>query len=248
MKLSQALSVARHTFAAPFGPFCVVCDKALLRHEQYLCTTCVATLPRATRLLSPAAAPRNLVDATSNAVAPPGILASWYVYNPLAPQAEIIRTAKYRGLHRLAHHMGRLFARELQLMPRAADCTIGLDELDVLLPVPMHWLKYLGRGYNQADHIAAGIAEVLRLPLGDNIVAVRPHNTQTRKNRRQRMAGLKGSIAVGHPGELDGLNIALVDDLVTTGATIRECVQAIGYSGARPATVSVLTLGATIES
>lgn len=218
--------------AAP--DLCPVCGSELLEGEYGICLQCLMALPRC---LTGCRQP--LTEFLSNGVAPEGIAASWFRYDPLSSMADVIRKAKYDDRPALIYSLGRQFARELMATPLPG---MPLGDVDVLLPVPMHWRKRMKRGYNQSEEVARGISRESGIPVGDNLVAVAPHGTQTRRTAADRRANMEGKIAVEAPAELDGLNIAIVDDIVTTGATIVECVRAISRSGARPATIGVLSL------
>ena len=131
----------------------------------------------------------------------------------------------------------RMYCREL-----AADGLAG--RFDVLLPVPLHRDKLLKRGYNQSLEIARGLAAELGCDVGDNLVALRPHSTQTSRSGYERFANVSGTFGLKMPGELEGLRVAVVDDVVTTGSTIHDCIAAIARQST-PASVSILTIGVT---
>ena len=99
----------------------------------------------------------------------------------------------------------------------------------------------------QADGAPAladvGISAATGIPVGDNLHAVRRHSTQTRRSADERRLNVQGTIAVRHPRELDGLHVAVVDDVITTGATMTNALRAI-TAAASPRALSVLALGA----
>ena len=215
---------------------CPACGHAMLEGEEAMCSACRIALPR----LGPAdIVAGTLADALSNAPAPPGFTAIWFRYDPTGPFARLVRDAKYADRPALARKLGREFAREL-----ISDRGDTLAAVDLLLPVPMHWQKQLRRGYNQSVEIAAGIADVTGIPIGDNLVAVAPHATQTHRSSRARLSNVRGTIACEAPHELHDLDICLVDDIVTTGATIGECIMALRRATAQPASIGAITLGA----
>ncbi len=218
------------SFVAP--PRCIVCGAAIDSPSQLLCLPCLGALPRAMLHRMPSNPVRDILD---NAVAPPLLTAAWMNYRHDSPYAHIVRKAKYSSRPSLSRYAARLFATEL-----AADSPEFAD-IDVLLPVPMHWRKNLGRGFNQAEFVAKGIADVGRSAVADNLIAVRPHATQTHRSRSERLQNLSGTMKLIAPHELEGLNIAIVDDVITTGATLTECVAAIS-AAARPASISAISL------
>lgn len=229
---------------------CPACGRTLLRGERCMCLSCFASLPR-TGFSGNASPLRRFVD---NGIAEPGFCASWFFYNPTSPSADIIRKAKYADRPALARGLGRMFASELiaavhdepEDFDDDAPATMLFSDVDVLLPVPMHWRKLLKRGYNQSRQVALGLADVGKMPVGDNLVAASAHSTQTRKGNAARHENIAGTIILENPHELDGLHIAIVDDIITSGATAAECVRAISTSGARPASIGVISLGLTV--
>ena len=171
-----------------------------------MCTACLLALPRLAYI--PGVVPA-LHQALSNGPALPGLEAVWFRYDPAGDFARLVRSAKYENRPRQGRLMGRAFAREL-----LADTAVALDSVDVLLPVPMHWVKQIGRGYNQSREIARGISDISGIPVGDNLVAVEAHRTQTKRSRRSRLVNVQGTIECVRPDELAGLDICLVDDIV----------------------------------
>ncbi len=214
---------------------CCCCGRRLHDDEAAICTVCNLALPRAGIRSG-----RNsrIASILSNAVAPTGVTAAWFHYDPASPYADIIRKAKYADRPLLAREAGRTFAKEL-----VSDMPGIIDDIDVLLPVPMHISKQIRRGYNQSIEIAQGISEVTGIPVGDNLVARRSHATQTRRTLEARRKNISGIFECRQPEELAGLDIVLVDDVITSGATISECALAIGRSGARPDSIGALALG-----
>lgn len=218
-------------------PTCVVCGDELTAGERLMCITCLGTLPRTARPTLPV----RYADVFANGVAPQGITEAWFDYRPGSEAARMIIEAKYHDRPAVAREAGRVFGRELLRH-------YGSLPADVLLPVPMYWRKRMSRGYNQSEEIARGLSEVTGIAVGDNLRAVKAHNTQTHKSDSERRQNVKGTVAVDHPEELEGLRIAIVDDIVTTGSTISECVAAISLSGARPESIGMITLGATVKT
>lgn len=218
-----------------FPRLCPVCGCSLVRGETLMCLSCLAALPRTRMHLRP----DNSITAR---LTRPGLrlelAAAWMDYSRHSPYAAVIRDAKYAGMPRIAREAGRLFAREM-----LADAVPALADIDVLLPVPMHWTRLLRRGYNQSREIALGISAATGIPVGDNLHALRGHATQTRRSVEERMRNVGGIIAVRRPAELLGLHVAVVDDVITSGATLADALHAL-RAQAQPRAMSVLTIGA----
>jgi len=125
----------------------------------------------------------------------------------------LIHDTKYNRRPIVGRKLARIHARELVKSG-------FFDDIDLLIPIPLHFTKLWRRGYNQSYEIARGLSDVTGLPIGDNLIATRPHPTQTHKNASQRRANSIGTFRVKHPDELESLHILVVDDVITTGSTI----------------------------
>ena len=216
---------------------CPACGCAMDSSEEAICGACLLALHRA----GIAVPGSKLMDTIANGPAPAGIAASWLRYRHDSPEARLIQSIKYRGRPRLGRELGRIFGQELAARS-LPEGMLKPAAIDVLIPVPLHWTKRLRRGFNQSEWIAAGIAEALGCGVATCLRAIRSHSTQTHKNDRDRASNVLGIFAVDKDAKLDGLNITIVDDVITTGATVREAILTIGRAGGRPATVSVLSL------
>lgn len=233
-KISVLWSMLRRSaFDWIFPRTCLVCGCSLTAGENLMCVGCMADLPRTSLHRLEFNTLHQRIGGNSEI----DIAAGWFYYYSDSPYARLIREAKYHDRPEVARKLGYLYGREL-----AADGLAG--RFDVLLPVPLHRGKLLRRGYNQSLEIARGLAEALRCDVGDNLVALRSHSTQTRRSGLERYMNVRGSYGLKCPGELDGLRVAVIDDIITTGSTILDCVNAIAAS-ATPAALNVLSIGVT---
>jgi ComF family protein len=109
-------------------------------------------------------------------------------------------------------------------------------EIDVVVPIPLHWHRLLKRGYNQAEAIARPLALGLGLPLVDALRRRQPTRPQARLSRAQRASNLSLAFSVKrrHRGRVAGRRLALIDDVITTGATIDAAARALREAGAGP--------------
>lgn len=131
--------------------------------------------------------------------------------------------------------LGRQIARELQA-DHSPICTV-----DLLIPVPLHPRKKRQRGYNQSEWIASGIRSIWDIPIDTQSLARTTHtSTQTRKAIYDRWLNVCSIFNVIHPESLKNKHILLIDDVITTGATISACAKALsGIPGIR---ISILAL------
>lgn len=216
-----------------FPSCCEICGRSLVDGEQLICLHCRSDIPRAV-------IHNDRFNTIHRRLASPRIpierAAAYMFYYRDNPYSDLIRKAKYNSRPSIARILGADFAVELKT-------DSFFDDIDILIPVPLHRWKMIKRGYNQSEEICKGISSVTSLPIGDNLHA-RYHPTQTRKNAYERSINAKDIMSVKHPEELTGKHILIVDDVITTGATLLSCAGAI--AGTTTGTkISVLTLGAT---
>ena len=213
---------------------CRVCGRALAAAEEHLCLGCLVDLPRT----GAHASEFNIIHQRLGHNCHVDRAAGWFFYRRATPYARLLVDAKYGGLPRLARSLGRICAAELK-----ADGFF--DGIEALAPMPMHWTKRLARGYNQAEEICRGIADATGIAICHSALrAAKSHGIQARQSAAGRYANIAGTIAPGRGAPaLVGRNVLLVDDIITTGATVAEAVRAL--ASASPSAISVLALGLT---
>ncbi|MDE6485218.1 MAG: ComF family protein [Duncaniella sp.] len=212
---------------------CTVCGRRLVDSEEIICLECLLHMPVTgihggglTRLHERVASTRYYVDRAASLM--------WYFRD--SDYARLIHDAKYNNRPKVARYLADMMARELTTQD-------FFDGVDVIIPVPLHFTKMLSRGYNQAQVIAEALSAVTGIEVKNNIVCRHAHSTQTRKGIAARDANARESYALERPDELDGLHILLVDDVVTTGATLRACLDLIARN-CTSTRMSFLTLAA----
>jgi ComF family protein len=164
----------------------------------------------------------------------------------LPPLKTLVHHYKYQGRTQLAYPFG-------QLLWNALKRFYDLNTLDLIIPVPLHWFRRYRRGFNQAALLLRHWHELARkqgLDLNREMVStkilVRRKHTlaQAGLGKQERRANLKGAFTVPQPKAVEGKRILLVDDVLTTGATVAECTKALRDSGA--ASVNVLALARAV--
>lgn len=137
---------------------------------------------------------------------------------------KILHHIKYNEGKELAHFMGVMMGKKLKSNPKYAD-------IEVLIPIPIHSKKKFSRGYNQSLLIAQGISEELDIPIVDVMYRKTHDKSQTRKNKDERYKNVKGKFAL-KKGALQGIkHVLIVDDVLTTGATLEFATRAIYEDG-----------------
>lgn len=134
---------------------------------------------------------------------------------------EAVHAMKFRACDELCLIMGRQMGLELLHSGR-------FDDVDVLVPIPLHWMRKLHRGYNQSELLCRGIAEVLLRPVESRaVVRHRYTRQQSRQQSTKRADNVAGAFSVRRPDRLEGKHVLLVDDVLTTGATLAACADSL---------------------
>ncbi len=209
---------------------CVVCGTCLQAGEEILCMHCNLAMPRTNYHLCA----DNPVERMFWGKVPLQRATSYLFYHKGSEYRRILHLLKYSGRRDIGETMGRFLAAEL------AECNF-FEGVDVLVPVPLHPCKEKKRGYNQCVCIARGISAVTGIPLCTSAVvrSVRT-DSQTRKLGHERWKNMESVFALHHPELLAGKHVLIIDDVLTTGATLTACADAL--SKAPEIRVSLLTL------
>ena len=129
---------------------------------------------------------------------------------------------------------------EVPQTKRLAPCLRAIGA-DTVIPVPLHWLRYWKRGYNQSEVLARGLAARLQLPCRTGwLRRIRNTPKQTAQTPAARRENVRGAFRTGRSADLSGRTILLVDDVLTTGSTCSEAARALRDAGAKNVMVAVL--------
>lgn len=213
-----------------FPRICPVCEGRLLPDESFICTECLIEFP----LLRFEKTEDNKMIRTLWGSIPVAHAVSIFSYRHHSIYHNLLLQIKYRGNAKLAQQMGTWAAMQIR--------DLALEEkVDVIVPVPLSRRKQWERGYNQAYHLALGLSKVYNLPIRKWLKRTADRQTQTHMDATQRMENAKGSYEAKIPVSERGKRILLVDDVMTTGATIIACSEAI-LKVDNTAEISVFTL------
>ncbi len=215
-----------------FPPTCVLCDDATgtgldlcqscflsLPHNHHSCHTCALPLPQSDHPDGPIQCGRCLADA-------PPVHATYAPYRYEAPADYMVQQLKFQNLSKFGRLMGELLANAVAGTPRP----------DLLLPVPQHEARLLDRGFNHAGVIAKTIGRRLELPVDSRLASkadARP--PQSGLNARARQQNMRNAFCINEP--LNAVHVAIVDDVLTTGATSEALATALKKAGCRRVTV-----------
>lgn len=200
-----------------FPPRCAACGEPLVPGEETLCTFCRTTAP----LTGYWREADNPVVRRFWGQIPVVQASAMLFYVHQSGWQRLIHGFKYHGLHRAAQAMGAWYGRLLAQSGLYAD-------VEAVVPLPLHPLKRIRRGYNQAEVLAEAIAAQLGVGVERRSLRRRRNTaSQARKARHERAGNVAGAFAVRRPEPFAGRHILLVDDVMTTGSTLTACAEAI---------------------
>lgn len=217
--------------------YCPCCGRVLLPGEDFLCLRCLAELPRVR-----AERPGNELERRLFGRFPLQHATTLAFYTHQSPIAHVVRQAKFGDRPWLNDGMARLLVSELQQAADADGVTGWPYDIDAIVPIPVHWLRRLGRGYNQSQAIAEALGDAWHLPVVTGCLYKKKYTAS--------QIGLSGSLRLGHeagtfgvrrPERLAHRHVLLVDDVLTTGATIVAAADAL-IAAVPDVRLSVLTL------
>ena len=195
---------------------CPVCGKLLMAGEDVLCAFCAIGLPRY-RILHIDDNPllRMVWDRADVRRA-----TTLLTYNHNSPYHNLIISFKFHGMSNLAIKLGKWAALE-------AEKQGFWEGADALVPVPLTWWRCWRRGYNQAEMLARGMSEVTGLPVVNLLKRTKNRKPQSRLRGEARLKNAEGIYKAAIPNEWRGKRLVLVDDVMTTGATLGSCAKAL---------------------
>jgi ComF family protein len=198
-----------------FPNLCLGCGGVITAQEQVLCIICENSLPKT-----------NFHNEKENVVfkrlygrIPIENATPLFYFDKGNTVQHLMHQLKYRGKKEIGTYLGKMLGADLL-------CVEEYKSINVVIPVPLHERKLRIRGYNQSDYFAFGIAEAMKINVLTNVIKrIEFTDTQTGKNRFERWENVKNAFVVQQPDAIKGLHVLLVDDVVTTGATLEACAQ-----------------------
>ncbi len=211
---------------------CPVCGGRMTVGEALVCGKCNLQLPRTGYSGN---AYRNEMAKLFWLQIPIERAAAWFFYEAHSPVSRLLYRLKYANHPETGEEMGRMMAQEMQ-----ADGFF--DGIDAIIPVPLTRKRQRERGYNQSMEIARGVSGITGIPiLKQVLVRTSFAESQTRKDRRGRHDNVESAFRLNKNIALQGKHLLIIDDVVTTGATITACGKQLMKAG--EVKISVLTAG-----
>lgn len=196
-----------------FPRTCAGCDTPLVYGEKLICTSCWYHLPFTL-----------LHNGTGNLST--GQCASFFSFLDSSRVQRIIYQLKYRNRPEIGSFLGEKYGILLREIP-------PFNEADVIVPVPLHPIKLRKRGYNQSAFFARGLSHSMQKPLAERcLIRHRATPSQTTKNRYQRHENMEAAFRLNEAEAPVGKHVLLVDDVLTTGATLEACSTVLLMGGA----------------
>ncbi|MDR1023527.1 MAG: ComF family protein [Prevotellaceae bacterium] len=198
---------------------CEACGMLLVAGEHVLCSSCRYKLPRTNYWLQKG----NPVEQIFWGRVPVANACSLFFMGKGSSYRKLLHSLKYRNKPQIGVALGQLLGNELAKVADYAD-------VEFIMPIPLHVKRQRKRGYNQSEKIAIGISQAIGKPLLTDAVFRQQYNeTQTKKTREERWSNVSEVFAVrpNAAARLAGKHILLVDDVLTTGATIEACIATI---------------------
>lgn len=211
---------------------CSCCGNRLSPTEEYICVNCLLDFPRTNFQFDPY---ENSMAHMFRGKFPVERCGAFFYYSKKENSVHAIHDFKYHHMPALAVLMGRMVAHEYVT-------TAFFDGIDGIVPVPLSKASMLRRGYNQCYHLAVGIQEVTGLPILRKVVGRRRfRGSQTKRSSEERWENVKDVFYLKEAAQAAHRHLLLIDDVVTTGATLCACAQAILPAG--DVRFSILTIG-----
>jgi len=200
-----------------FPRICIGCGNSLWKHEKIVCDTCFYHLPRTNfhqQIDNPVCKIFwGRVDVLS--------AASFLLFNKGGKVQNLIHSLKYKGRKDVGIFLGEEYGK---ILKESSPFSLS----GVIVPVPLHRKKYLKRGYNQSEQFAIGLSSSMGIPYSTQCLFRKDETeTQTHKSRFLRWKNVKDIFYIKDPSKIAGARILLVDDVVTTGATLESCVSVL---------------------
>ena len=215
--IAQLKNIINSTLHLFYPHVCTGCGSDLLEKNNLLCLKCIHDLPHT----GFADLPNNPVEKYFWGRIPLSAAYSQFYFSKEFLIQHLIHQLKYRGDTNIGFYLGEMMGKTLLNSNR-------FSSIDALIPLPLYASKEHKRGYNQAAVICNGMSAIMNVPVLNGAV-IRQHatETQTRKHRTERWENVKQSFKVVNQQELAGKHLLLVDDVVTTGATLEACGNVI---------------------
>jgi ComF family protein len=215
-----------------FPKICAACGNSLWKQEETVCLSCEFHLPRTNFHLALENPVSQLFWGRVNLES----AAAFLYFNKGNKVQRLIHQLKYKGRKDIGIYLGRQYGQHLKY-------SLFFQTVQLIVPVPLHPKKLLQRGYNQSEQFAIGLGETMKIPVDPYAICRKKETeTQTKKSRFRRWQNVAEVFDVTNPGSMEMKHVLIVDDVITTGATLESCIHAL--SSIHGIRISVATIAA----
>lgn len=198
---------------------CVACGDHIPAQHDFLCPSCLVHIPRTNFHFEE----DNFVEQLFWGRVHVEQASSFMYFSKGSKYQGLIHHLKYHGLKEIGFMLGKMYGSELSSTP--------FSGADMIIPVPLHPRKKRKRGFNQSEWIARGIGQSLDIPVRNSVLKRNQNTpTQTRKSRFERWQNVERAFVADNSESLENKKIILVDDVITTGATLEACANVLKRS------------------
>lgn len=213
---------------------CVCCSTGLMRGERYICSHCLYELPVTCFYKEH----DNPVEQIFWGRAVVEHATACFFFRKGNNVQKLIHQVKYQGQKEMGQVLGQYMGQQI----------VGshFDEAEIIVPVPLHPQKFRKRGYNQSEWIARGVAGAMHKKIdAQTLVRHVKANSQTRKKRFDRWENVNMGFGLTNPDVFAGKHILLIDDVITTGATLEACIHAVKHAPGTKVSIATLAVASS---
>lgn len=218
-------------FISLFYPrYCRGCFNSLVKGEDLICTQCLLEMPKSYYHLYR----DNPFFQKFRGRLPVKHVMALFKFVKESRVQQVLHALKYKQQPELGEMLGRIYGQDLVEADYAGS-------FDLIIPVPLHYSRRKLRGYNQSEEFGKGLSQILDVPCDDTyMIRAAKTQTQTHKSKLSRWENVNRIFQVPDPGPIAEKRILLVDDVVTTGATLEACGEALLRGGCRELSIACI--------
>lgn len=215
MRSEQIHSWFRSLVELIFPTVCNACEQEPPVKNGLFCMKCLLELPESTMYLDQENELTEKLWGRSNIITGAGL----YIFHKEGLTQQIIHRIKYKNQPQLGVDLGAYFGNILN------EAALYKD-IDYIIPIPLHKKKEAKRGYNQSMKIAIGISKAMQIPILDDVLLrIKDTKTQTQRSKRERKHNMQDAFVTKEQHRIQNKSVMIVDDVITTGATMELCVD-----------------------
>ncbi len=228
--INPALDLCRDFVSLFYPQYCLGCSQALFKGEEILCTRCIRDLPKTGYHLEA----DNPIKLRLAGRLPAKHVMAFLRFRKTGIVQHLLHQLKYNNHPEVGIRLGKIYGNELMQAGY-------INEFDLVVPVPLHQTRKRRRGYNQSACFAQGLSSSLHIPWDETISTRKVGtSTQTRKTKVERWENVKDVFAIRESEKIKDARILLVDDVITTGATLEACGKHLIEAGCKELSIACL--------